>query len=316
MDNLKNKNLFGNLKILSLGLVSLLALIVDWMLISTALYGSKPLVFWLWPAAVSALVIALLTLYGLVNSSRIYAGGFALITLLAYTAIFPKHWLVIGAGLLFVGLMFWFEQRIRSEETSRQDFSIRRVSSAGISVIIYAFLLLLGLNIYYNTAADFKANPDSYYQALGRSTARSARYLSGSEGGRLDLNQTLDQYLETETRKQVPNYDSIPQSYKQQYLEETKQQFFRQFNIQLPGDKPLSEVVAQFAVERVKTSAEKYQMLFPLIFTIIIFALMRTFSFLLRWTALLLTWSLYKILLSLRFFRLSKVMVEVNKLEI
>ncbi len=316
MEFFQNKNLITNIKVLGLGIISLISIIVNFFLIHTALFTDKPLLFWIWPAIMIMLTIATLTLFAAVNSNKMYAMIFGLAALLSYVAIFPKDWIVLLAGIIFIAMMFWFEQRIRSEETARIDFSIRRVSAAGANVIIYAFLLLLGLNIYYNTSADFKANPEGFYEALGRSAARSTRYLGASGATGIDLNQTLDQYLETETRKQTPNYDTLPESFRQQYLENAKQEFFRQFNIQIPSSQPLSEVVAEFAVDRVRASAEKFSNLFPIIFTLIVFGLLRTFSFVIRLLSLLMTWIFYTILLKLRFFRLSKVAVEVEKLEI
>ncbi|OGE74416.1 MAG: hypothetical protein A3C49_03090 [Candidatus Doudnabacteria bacterium RIFCSPHIGHO2_02_FULL_42_25] len=304
------------IKIITSGFVSLFFLVLDWVLINSALFGDKPLLFWIWPGLVTAISIAFLTLFGLVNNNRWITYGFGALALVTYLLIFPKAWVVALAGLVFISLMLWFERRIRSEEAVRQHFSIRSVTSAGINVIIYAFLLSLSLNIYYNTSAEFKANPDSFYEALGRSAAKSTRYL-GSEGRTgIDLNQTLDQYIRAETVKQNPDFDQIPEEFKQQYLEQAKQDFFRQFNIQIPGDQPLSEVVAQFAVDRVRATAEKNTELFPIIFTLIILALLRTFSFVLRWVATFFTWVIFESLLQLQFFRLSKVAVEVEKLEI
>ncbi len=315
MDNTENKNIIINTKVLILGGFCLVSLIITWYLVNIALYTDKALLFWIWPGALIAISISVLTLFALINHNRTYGIVLGVLSLAAYIAVFPKDPVVLLAGFIFLVFLFWFEQRIRSEERSRQNFSIRHVSSASINVIIYAFLLLLGLNIYYNTSADFRANPESFYDALGRSAAKSARYISGDRSG-IDLRQTLDQYLETETRKQTPNYDTLPPDFRQQYLEETKQQFFRQFNIQIPSDQPLTEVIAAFAVDRVRTSAEKYSALFPLIFTVIILAFLRTFSFVFKWVVQFVTWGVYKVLLSIKFFRISKVTVEVEKLEI
>jgi hypothetical protein len=316
MDNPnQNKSITTTIKVLSLGFLSLVLLVVNWVLINKALFTDQPLLFWIWPGLTITATIAVMTLFAAVNNRRIYAIALIILAVVGYIAIFPKDPLVMLGGAIFLMLMILFEQRIRSEEKSRHGFSIRRISDASINVVIYAFLLLLGLNIYYNTSAEFKAHPDSFYEALGRSAAKSTRLLGGG-GKSVDLNQTLDQYLETETRKQVPNFDTLPEEFREQYIQQSREQFFRQFNIDIPSNQPLSEVVAQFAVERVKTSAEGYAHLFPLIFTVIVLALLRTFSFILRWLALLFTWLFYKFLVRIKFLRLARVMVEVDKLEI
>ncbi len=316
MELTENKNIIRTVKVLALALMSLLTLLIDFSLIQSALFTDKTLLFWIWPTLVTGLAIAFLMLFGLVSTNASYQRGMEALILIGYVAIFPKNWIVMLGGVVFVALVFLFERRIRTEERSRQNFSIQRVFAGSVAPIIYAVLLLLGINIYYNTSAEFKANPDGFYQAFGHSAAKSAAYLTRQGGGGVDLNQTLRQYLETETRKQVPDYDKIPADYRQEYLEQTKQQFFRQFNIQTSEDQPLSEVAATYAVERIRNSAEKYTGLFPLIFTVIIVGLLSTFSFLLRWLSLLLTWLIFRILFLLKFFRLSKVAIEVEKLEI
>jgi hypothetical protein len=314
MENTQNKNITTILKVLLLGGISLVLLIIDWVLISKALYTDKQLVFWVWPAISIILTIALTTIFAIVNNSRMYMLAYGILGFVAYLLIFPKDVFVIAGGGLFFLLLYWFNVRVKDEEDARQDFSIRRVSNACINAIILAFMLLLSLNIYYNTSAEFKSNPEGFYDTLGRSVAKSTRYLGQGSGDKVDLNQTLDQYLETETRKQVPNYETIPQDFREQYLENTKEQFYRVFNLDVPSDQPISEIIAQFAVERVRTAAEKKNIWFPLIFTLIILALLRTFSFVLRWLAILFTWLIYKFLLRIKFLRLEKVNVEAQKL--
>jgi hypothetical protein len=303
-------------KVLLLGTISAGLFIINWWLVETALYDERPLTFWGWPALTSALAIIFLTFFSLVNYNRWYAAFFTLASLLSYVYLFPKNIYVFLGGLFFLLLTIWFEQRIRSEETSRQDFSIRRVSSASINVMVYAILLLLGMNIYYNTSADFKANPDSFYESLGKSAANSAKYISGEDRSGIDFNQSLDQYLEAEAKQEYSNYDSLPQSQKDRVISEAKDEFFRQFNVEISSDRSLSEIMAQAAVDRIRQSARGFEQLFPLIFTLIIVALMRTFSFVFRWLTLAATWVFFRILLSLKFFRLTRVPVEVQKLDI
>ncbi len=271
-NTIPTKRLSMNVKVLALAFASLFFLTIDWLLIQAALTGDHNLTFWIWPALASALAISFVTLFSLVNYNRLYVAGLTILTFAGYIYVFPKHYLVLLGGLGFAVLMVWFEQRIRSEEKSRQHFSIRSVSAGSTSVMIYAFLILLGLNIYYNTSADFKANPDAFYEVLGRSVAKSAGYLSA----------------------EVPTFS---------FLGEDQRQI-------------LVEATAQFATDRVRQSAEGFQPLFPLIFTLVIIALLKTFAFIFRWLAILFTWIIFKVLLAMKFFRLQKVPVEVETLEI
>jgi len=315
-NTIPTKPLSKNLKVLALAFMSLLFLCVDWILINSALQGENNLTFWIWPAIVIALSIVFITFFALTNYNKIYALALTILAFGSYVYIFPKDYLVLLGGLGFCLLMVLFEQRIRSEEKSRQNFSIRKSTAGSVSVIIYAFLFLLALNIYYNTSVDFKSNPEGFYDALGRSAARSARYISGEERSGIDFNQSVNQFLENQARENVPRYDSLPEEAQESVLEDAKMQFFRQFNLEISSEQSLADVTAQFAVDKVRAAAQNYQSFFPLIFTIVIVALLSTFSFVFRWIIILLTWLAFKLLLFVKFFRISKVNVEVDKLEI
>lgn len=305
-----------SLKVGFLVIASSVAILAQWVLLKIALYGQKGLIFWIWPTILAALVISLLTLFSAVNYSRTLKVALGLMALAGYLVILPKTPFVILGGVIFFAMMFWFEQRIRAEERDRQDFSIRRVSNASIDIMVYAILLLLGLNIYYNTQAQFNSNPDRFYSQLGDSVSKSANFLLGEKTTGLDVNQPLDQYLQDQVNEENPDYNALPENQKQSLLISARDQFLKKFNISVSGAQPLSDVLSQIAVEKIKQAVGKYDFLFPLIFTLVILALLRTFAFVFRWVAIFLTWIIYKVLLSIRFFRIGHVQVEVEKLEI
>jgi hypothetical protein len=304
-----------NLKILTLGFLSATSLIAAFALIERAIYSDQPLVFWAWPAGLIVVGIVFLTLFAITNSNRLFLGLFAAIPMIAYVYLFPKNLFALIGGAGFLLFMIWFEQRIRSEEKSRQDFSIYRITSGSVGLMIYAFLLLLGLNIYNHTSEEFKSNPNRFYNQLGQSVVRSSQFLSGEHIG-IDFNQSLDEYLQTQVEEASPDFEQLPESQKQQMLAQARDSFFERFDINISPDRPLVEILAQVAVERIQTTAQNFQPLFPLIFTLIILALLRTFAFVFRWLAVALTWLVYRLLLLVKFFRTSKVLVEVEKLEI
>ncbi len=78
----------------------------------------------------------------------------------------------------------------------------------------------------------------------------------------------------------------------------------------------LSQQLANEAVEKIKETAEGYQKYFPFIFAIIVTALLLTFSFLFRWTTMIVSWLIFRLLLMTRFFKITPEMVEVQKLDI
>src|SRR3989344_5654213 len=180
----------SNIKLIKttiLAVVSALLFLFDWYLLNIALNGDKNLDFWIWPILLTALAIAALSFFALVNNNRYIYGLLNGLIFVGYLFFMPKDLYVVIGGILFLVLSLWFESRIRAEETSRADFSMRRVLAGSIAAIIYGLLLMLGFNIYSNTSQDFKANPDAFYGQLGKSTA------AGVE--KVDLNQTLSQFL-------------------------------------------------------------------------------------------------------------------------
>ncbi len=310
----KNNNRI--LKTIFLGILSSIFIIGAFWLINIAIYEHKELIFWVWPGVMAILGSIFLTLFSLVNYNRWLTWIFNLIPLIAYVLWFPKNIYAMAGGLIFLVMMIWFEQRIRSEEKSRQDFSINRTTAGSISVIIYAFFLMLGLNIYANTSNQFKEDPDRFYDKLGQSVVKSARIISGKDRSGIDFNQSLDEYLQTEAEQETPGYANLPEDRQKEITRRARQQFFDQFSIDVAGEKPLAEIMADIAVDQIKQSSQRFKPFFPLIFTIIVLALMRAFMFVFRWTAVLATWLVFRLLLVLKFFKIAKVQVEVGKLEI
>lgn len=291
------------IKIINLAVITAGLFIFDWWLINLALHADKRLDFWVWPSLITALAIAVLSFFALVNNNKLVYYLLNLVVLAAYIAFMPKDRFVLAGGICFLILFLWFEKRIRAEEKSRVDFSMRRVLSGSITTIIYGLLLMLGFNIYYNTSNEFKANPDAFYDELGRSAAKSVPIVSRGFD-RVDFNQTLDQFLVDEERESQMN------------KEEIRAQFLRQFGVQASGSESLSEIVARAFTTRIKEAAKPYEKFFPLIFTLIILGLLRTFAFVFRWLTLFIIWLLFRILLWTKFFKIEMVPVEVKKLSI
>lgn len=283
-------------KISFLAAVTVVLFLLTWWLMGFLIHEHMRLIFWLYAVPLMALSSAALTFFTLTASNRKWFWWINGIILAGYIAIFPKNIYVILGGIGFFLLGLLFEQRVKAEENSRADFSIRRVMSSSVTMIIYGFLLLLAFNIYYNTSSDFKKNPDEFYDRLGRSTA------AGVE--RIDLNQTLDQFLTNQGIKDERDKQEI------------QREVLRQLGFGVEGNEPLSAVISRAFTSRIKSAAQPYEKIFSLIFTVVIIALLRTFAFLFRWLTILVTWLFFRLMLAAKFFKIEKVPVEVNKLVI
>lgn len=294
------------IKVYSLALVSTALWIAEWFLLREVIYGSKAPVFWLWSLVVTVFAISALTFFYLTNRNRWISRGMQLVTVAGYVLVMPKHPIVILGGGIFLLLMYLFEWRIRSEEKNGLHFSMRRVISNSVSVMIYALLLLVGCNIYYNTQEDFYANPDAYYQRIGQTAAKTVPYFTRGLPNDVDFNQTLDQFLSSQAQTTNPSV-----------IKKYRDDFFKQFQIKaVSGNQSLADVFAQIATDKIRQATVSYQGYFPFIFAIIVVGLLLTFAFLLRWATQFVSWTVYRILMAFKFFKISKIMIEVEKLDL
>lgn len=294
-------------KIIGLAASSLVLQTLVWLLMYTALYGGKPLHFWFPVALVALIWVACFSLFVIINYNRWLYTGLTLAGLIAYLVIFPPDKFVWLGGLLFFVLLQMFWSRIKSLEKRQSHFSLRHLVGGSIIILTYAFLILLGFNIYYNTSQDFKRNPEQFYEKLGESAAKSFRYSEKVPSKEFDLNQSLDEFLIKHIPdEQLGNFD----------LSATRDEFLKRFGIKATGEETLADIFARTATDRVRESASKYEKFFPLIFTLIVIALLRGFAFVFYWLGIGVSWFLFRILLALKFFKISKVQIEVDKLEI
>jgi len=290
-------------KIWAMGILAGGSWIADWFLLEKIIYHSQTLSLILWQFAVTILGIIFLTFFLLVNKNKIVSAVLNLVIFAAYILIFPKELYAILGGIVFLGLLFLFEQRLGVEEKSRLNFSLRRVMSESVTVTIYALLLLVGFNVYNSIQADFKTNPDAYYQKLGQAAVATVPYLTKALPGHVDMNQTFDQFASTQAGTDNPSV-----------IDQYKQQFLNQFAVKASGNETLSDIFAQVAVDKIKQSVGGYERYFPFLFAISVTALLWTFAFLVRWASMIFGLIIYRILLAVGFFKIEKVQVEVEKL--
>lgn len=268
-------------KIVSLAVVSIVLLAIDWVLINSVLVDKQPIEFWVWPIVVTILWISSLGFFILVNNNKVLHWTVHALGLVSYLLIMPKDTLVILAGVIFVLLSLWFQQRVKGEEKARQNFSANRVLSAGLGVIIYAWLIVLGFNIYFATDAEFKTNPEVYYDRIISSAIKSVEFTT-------DI--LIDELLPAQLNEQGVGGQALNDS--------------------------ITETTAGIVTEQVTQLLDRYDRFLPIIFTLIVMGLFRTFAFVFRWVALLINWILFRILLLTGFFQMKKSQVEIEKLEV
>jgi hypothetical protein len=302
-------------KVWTLATFSFLLQTATWYVLHYALTVSSNTLNWIYLALVAAAGISVTTFFLLINKSRYIAELLIVLSAASYFFLSPHNLYVWIGGLIFALFALWYEERLRREVTSRIDFSVTRVIGGSVSILIYAILILLGFNIYNKVSADFKANPDKYYNRLGQQAAKTVPYFTKALPNNVDLNQSLGSYLEQEA-KTNPGYKQASNFEKQIILNEVKQSFESQFQVTASNNDSLVSIMTQVVVGKIRQIVEPYQDYIPIIFTILIVGVLYTFAFLIRWIVLIISWLLFELLKSVGFFKLIKVQVEVEKLEI
>ncbi len=138
-----------------------------WQTLATALNHYSDLSVWIAPVVLASLGSVFLSLLAIVGSSKWFFVSTNLAVLLCYVALMPKNLYVVAGGAMFFCLSFLFEQRVKSDEKSRADFSLHRVLRSSVYVILYALLLMIGFNIYARAAISLEKDPKHFYDRVG-----------------------------------------------------------------------------------------------------------------------------------------------------
>ncbi|OGE88983.1 MAG: hypothetical protein A3J07_04770 [Candidatus Doudnabacteria bacterium RIFCSPLOWO2_02_FULL_49_13] len=303
------------LKAAFLAVLAIISFGTAWQVFGAGLSHPHEQGFWLFPLLLAAVGIGFLALLAIVNAKVWIFWATNLGILIWYLAVLPKDWYIAAGGAVFFFLSFLFERRIRSDEKTRADFALNRIVSAAINLMVYALLIAVGFNVYHKINRDFETHPERFYGQIGRYAARGLEYVPQGLGD-FDPDQTFEQFVVKQAQRQDPQFQQVPPAEKNQVLAELKKQLAERFKINISGNPLLGDVVAGAAAERIQHAAASHEKLFPVIFAIIIVALLRTVAFIFIWLTSLIVWLLFRVLLLVKFFRIEKVQVEVNKLQI
>ncbi|HYC80032.1 MAG TPA: hypothetical protein VEC17_03320 [Candidatus Binatia bacterium] len=290
-------------------------LVANWWVLYQAMFGGQPTSYWIWPAVISAFWVMSVSFFALINPDRITFFTFNALGLVAYLIIMPKDPYIFFGGAIFFLLSLLFQRRIQDEEKNQLNFSIRRTLSNGLTIITTALLIMVGFLVYTNVKSDFNRNPDEFYRSLGRTAVKGVPYLT-QDRSRYNLNQTVDEFFRKQAQEEYPQFNQVSASQQRLLLEQIRQNFQQQFGVNANDNDTLMVAMTEVVTQRLREALGRFERFFPLFFTVLIVALMRTFAFVFNWAVLILSWVFYKILLALKFFRIEKQTVEVEKLDI
>src|SRR3989344_864355 len=288
---------------------------LTWQLFNAGFVSDQGLLFWFWSAATASFGITFLGFLAIVNENKILFWLTNSAILLWYVVAMPKDLYVVLAGVIFLLFSLLFEKRIRDDEKSRVDFSLSRIMRYNLSVMVYALLFIIAFNIYLKAREEFESNPKRFYNQIGYYAARGLEYVPSGLGD-YDPDQRFDDFVVKQAERQETEITTAPEPVKNQALEEVKKQLMERFKIEVSGNPLLGEVVAGAVSSKVEQASTSYQKFFPAIFAIIAAGLLKSLSFVFVWLTTFVSWLIFRFLLMIKFFKIGKVQVEVNKLQI
>jgi hypothetical protein len=298
-----------------LALISIGVLSLDWWLISEALYGNHSASFWAWPVAVAAIWISVASMLALTKPAGWVVWVVNVLGLAAFVALMPKEPLVLIGGVLFVVLSWFFYRRVQDEETNQLNFSFRRVFANSQNIITYALLILVGFLLYSNVDQDFNRDKEAFYNRIAEVTVRGLPFLT-QDANRFDLGQSVREFFASEAERQYPVFNQVNPQNQEYYIDLIQQQFSEQYGVNVNQNQSLRFALTEVVSQRLQDALGPYDRFLPLFFTVAIIVLLRSVAFVFNWATLFVSWLVYRLLLSAKFFRLSKETVEVEKLVI
>lgn len=304
-----------HLKQWSLGLISAGLLILDWWLVKISLFGDMPASFWIWPIIVTTLWVVFVSFFALINPDRWTFFTFNSLGLIAYLVLMPRDIYIFIGGALFFMMSLWFQRRIQDEEKNQLNFSIRRTLGTSQLLVTYALLILLGFMLYSNINDDFKRDPEAFYRRLAQTAVKGIPYIS-QDRSKYNLNQSVEEYFRKQAQEEYPEFNQVSAEEQRQFMNQIRDNFSQQFGVQADENTSLLTAMTEIITQRMREALGKYERFFPLVFTLIIVALFKTFAFVFNWLVLIISWLLYKLLLLVKFFRLEKKTVEVEQLDL
>lgn len=299
----------------ALALVSTSLLILNWWLLKEALFGTQTASFWIWPISVTVIWVSLVSLFALVNPDKITFFIFNALGLVAFLVIMPRDAYIFFGGAIFFLLSMLFQRQMQDEVKNQLNFSIRRTIGNSQTIITYALLVLIGFMVYSNVSQDFERNPDAFYQKLGETAVKGVPYIS-SDRSKFNLSQSVGEFFRKQAEDEYPEFNQVSADQQKQLLDQIKRNFAEQFGVNATENTSLRVAMTQVVTQRIRESLGQYERFFPLFFTVVVIALLKTFAFVFNWVVLFISWILFKILLACKFFRIEKQTVEVEKLEI
>lgn len=304
-----------NIKILSLGAISTGFFITACIWIDKLIFGQHQLSLWFWPTIFLAFFSTSAIFYFMLKKPWFYDVSFLLLNSLIAILIFPKTWFMVIGSIIFLLVFYGFKHRLQLEANNRLDFHIRPVAESALHILIYGFLILIAVNVYLLTEKKIAQDPNLMYQGIARSAINNFFTVSKSIGLKFDGNQSLDELLLQSLQKRSQDVD--PSVFKEQLNKVISLE--RDLNngpVSTGKSGSTTSSITGYFTEFLTSSLKPFERFLPLLFALATIGILRLFGFIFEWLTIFLTWGIFHILLSLKFFKFNEEAVIVKKLDV
>lgn len=290
----------------------------DWLIPHLVGEGLPPLVDFLLP---SLLLVVSATLFGLavslVQNRWIVYGAAALAG--AAPFFFIRANLSAFLGLVAGGLLLCLSvAHIRHEAKSSGIFSVPRLFRAGIPLFFTVASLTAAL--YYISVVD----PDDLAGAIIPRPALDvaiekiyAPFAERTQGIAIDPEDTVDDTLKAVVAQQLSvegiEIETITQEEFDRLVALQRESLGRQFNIELQGDKKVTDTIFDNIGFRLADLAGPYKKYFPIASAFVFFLAFKAMTWPLYYLAMLLLYLLIRCMVAVQFIRKEKRTIEVER---
>jgi len=208
---------------------------------------------------------------------------------------------VIGAILLTNLFAGW---RMKAEANSLIKLNFSRIISKGIIFISLAFFIILGSLIYFE-----RNNLDlSKYNLNGLIGSFFGLF------GNINFGGTIDDILKTYISTQTSKLGIIGEPAKELLLEQTRSSLSQTIGITISGEETISNLIVNYFKNHWQGMSLQIKLIIYLLLLSTAWSLLALFNYVFSVMVIILSWSLLKLFLAIKYFQIKKTGVEKEEI--
>jgi hypothetical protein len=262
----------------------------------------------IWTGILWLISFSLLPIFFLVAPKHQFYFFSLLFCFIPFIPIFlDKTWdtnifLVIGV-ILLINLLAGWRMKTEANILIKLDFS--RIISKGIIFLSLALIIILGTLVYFErNSLDFsKINIIKMFGA-------SFGYFRGSFHFGVKIDDILKTYISTQTSK----LGIIGEPAKKLLLEQTRSSLSQTIGITISGEETISNLIVNYFKNHWQGMSLQIKLIIYLLLLSTAWTLLVLFNYVFSVMVIILSWSLLKLFLAIKYFQIKKIGVEKEEI--